>query len=156
MRQQILVLSVLGALTSGALTACDRAPLEFAVPLSGTYELQQANGAPLPFLLSSDASERYELVSEVLVFDPEGKVLRERRIRRTDLATGHDTIDAHSFQQEYRVRGDLLEIGSFHPCPPNANCVGNDIGTVIEPQIELQSSLYGRGIERPRLLYLRQ
>lgn len=156
MRQHILILSILGALTGGALAACGRAPLESTLPLSGTYMLQQANDAPLPFLLSASESERYELLSDVLLFRPRGTVIRERTIRRTDLAAGRDTTYAHRVEQEYRLRGQVLEIGSFQPCPPNALCVGNEIGTVSGPHLEVRSSLYRTGAELPRLLYLYQ
>lgn len=156
MRQQIHLLGVLGALTCGAVAACNRAPVESFLPLSGTYVLQRANHAPLPLLLSSSAYGRYELLAETLLFEPGGKVLRERSIRRTHSSVGRDTTYTHRNQQEYRLRGQRLEIGAFQPCPPNANCVGNDVGTVTGPQIEVLTGLYRTGTEPPYLLYLRQ
>lgn len=138
------------------LGACSPDPTTPTEPLSGVYLLQQANGAPLPFVLSSGTHERYELLAESLTFLAEGEVVRERTFRLTKLGTGRDTTYTHAIRQAYLLHGERLEIGSFRPCPPDANCVGNDVGVASDQRIELQSALYSTGPELPRFVYVRR
>lgn len=148
--------AALPAVALALLGACSPGPTTPGQPLAGVYVLQRADGVPLPFVLSSEAGERYELLAESLTFAPDGQVLRARTFRHSQVGTGRDTTYIREVEEAYLVRGRRLEIGRFQPCPPNANCLANDVGAASSRWIELRSPRYGPRPDRPRLLFVRR
>jgi hypothetical protein len=48
---------------------------------------------------------------------------------------GTETTITNTF--DYKIHGNEFEIGSFEPCPPNANCVGTYKGTISGQTLSL-------------------
>ena len=110
--------------------------------LNGRYALAAAEGAPLPLVLWTESSgASAALLADTLAFTPDGRVTRTRVLRHTD-ARGTVATETAAFTVEYRRRAHSIEIGRFTPCPINAICVGNDVGTLFPPVLHLRSSMY--------------
>lgn len=125
------------------LTACGDPTAPQEASLTGAYTLSAVDGAPVPALLNESNGFRYLLVSDFLDFDGNGSLHRVRVIRHENTLTSEVTIYSNSFTQDYRVRGDSVEIGTFIPCPPNAFCVRNELGTFTTEQIILTAGQWG-------------
>jgi hypothetical protein len=93
--------------------------------VSATFDLQTINGRQVPTYLSAAAGPTTTIFSSILVLDSRGKA--EMTEHRSD-ALGGEEIATWTF--DYRITGNKIEIGSFEPCPINANCAPNRIGTI--------------------------
>jgi hypothetical protein len=122
---------------AASLIACadPTAPAEAA--LEGSFSLKSVDDGPVPAVLGTSGDVRYVLVSDHVTFDGEGSVHRSRVIRHENVVSGQVTIYSNSFTQDYRVRGDTVEIGGFVPCPINALCVPNEVGTFASNEVVL-------------------
>lgn len=125
------------------LAACDDDGLGPEMRLAGErYRLARANGQPLPALLWQDTDGRSAaLVAEELTFEPLRMVRVHRTLRLTD-AAGVATTESGIWRLEYRLRDGRIELGSFTPCPPNAACIANDVGTLHGDAIVVESGRY--------------
>jgi len=131
-----LLLAVLGCSGDG------RSILAPSALAGASYALTSINGQPLPFTLWSEASgASATMVSESVVFGAAGQVERRRVLRYTD-AHGAVMTETMTFPQEFRRSGLRIEIGWFRPCPPNASCIGNDLGTLTAATLRLTSNMY--------------
>lgn len=128
---------------AASLMACGdpTAPAEAA--LEGPFSLKSVNDTPVPVVVSTSGDVRQLLTSDHVTFDGKGSVNRTRVIRHENIASGQVTIYSHSFTQDYRVRGDSVEIGSFIPCPINALCAPNEVGTFAANEVVLTTLFYG-------------
>jgi len=81
------------------------------------------------------------LVAETLTFEPLRTVRVDRTLRLTD-GDGVATTESTTWRVEYRVRDGRVELGSFTPCPPNALCLANDVGTFQDGAISVVSAQY--------------
>ncbi len=100
--------------------------------LPATFELVNINGRPIPTYFSVTPGPTSIVLSAYLLLDTEGKALWTER--RRDSA-GAETAFTHTF--EYRIRDGQIEVGSFEPCPPNANCIGTYKGEVSKDALSL-------------------
>ncbi len=121
MRKQILFLSVLGALTSGILTACDLAPLDSTLPLPGTYVLESLDGGALPALVHENASARVYALADTLHLraDRTGSKVHVQRV----FGPGYPpegSISIFERRLSYHRQGGRIEI--THECGPNEFC----------------------------------
>lgn len=115
------------------------------------YRLVRVNGAPPPATLWQQADgSSATLLAEELTFQAVGTVRIARSLRLTD-AAAVATDEARSWAAEYRVRDRRIEMGSFTPCPPNALCIANDVGTLQVDAIVIESGRYAIG-DAPALL----
>jgi hypothetical protein len=142
-----LLLAALGCSGDG------RSPFGPSELLGATYALTSVNGEPLPFTLWTEASgASATLVGESLVFGAGDRVERRRVLRQTS-AQGVTTTEPMTIPQEYRRSGLAIEIGWFEPCPPNALCIGNDVGTLTSAGVRLTSNMYHVGGRPAELRY---
>jgi len=95
----------------------------------GTFALVVPAGPDPAITAWTDGDERLQILADTLRFEGSSMVQRALAFRRVRLSLG--TVELHhlNFEMEYRLRGMTLEMGSFQPCPPNASCVANDVGT---------------------------
>ena len=133
---QLVVVAAAAACTSDPVGPAERR-------LEGYFVLAAVDEARPPVLVMSTEQANYFLVTDNLAFDGEGEVDRYRVIRQENTATGQVTVHSNSFTQDYRVRGDSVEIGTFEPCPPNALCVANERGAFTSARLQLNSVAWG-------------
>ncbi|HEU0076356.1 MAG TPA: hypothetical protein VFQ76_01830 [Longimicrobiaceae bacterium] len=137
------LLAALVLCASAALAACDGdGPAGPGEPLTGRYLLHAVDGRPLPHVISSVPTEEHTLLAEAITFHASGRATRERTSRRLRALEGRDTTYTLVARAEYRRSGTRVEIGFFRPCPPNASCPANDVGTVEGEEMVLASGLY--------------
>jgi hypothetical protein len=102
-----------------------------AAPSSQLYVLQSVNGQPVPVNPGGSTT----VVWATLTLDVVGNALTVDHIRS---AFQNDSSESTiAFRRQYRIRGDSIEIGSFTPCPPGADCVGNSMGVLSDSSIAL-------------------
>jgi len=136
-----------------ALAACDTFATSASNRLTGSYELVRVGGESVPVEVWRGYGVSGVLESERLEFSADGSVIRSNRFVETDLGTGTENVIDHTWEMEYRRNGRSIEIGRFTPCPPNALCVPNDVGTVRDGRLELESSYWTSG-GRTQLVYM--
>lgn len=127
----------------GSVLSCGDVTAPAEATLEGAYALHRVDGGPVPTVLRVSGDLRYVLVSDYAGFDGKGLVHRARVVREENTATGNVTVHSSSFRQDYRVRGDTVEIGSFVPCPINALCAPNEIGSFTQRELLLTVQLFG-------------
>jgi hypothetical protein len=98
------------------------------------YILENINGRPVPTYLSATPGLTPTILGASLTLDLEeaGKAVLTERRREFD---GTETTVTNTF--DYRIHGNEFEVGSFAPCPPNANCVGTYKGTISSQALSL-------------------
>ena len=103
------------------------------VPVPSYFVLQAINGRQLPTYFS--AQSNITILSASLGLDGMGKAnmteVRRKIIQGIPTETHYTTIF------DYRIHGDQIEIGSFKPCPINAVCASNRIGTISNGVLSL-------------------
>ena len=100
--------------------------------VSAFFVLKTINGRPLPTYLAATPGPTATIIYSALTLDNAGKAVMTEH--RQDLLQG-DATYTNTF--DYRIQGDQIEIGSFEPCPINANCVANRIGTISRGHLSL-------------------
>jgi hypothetical protein len=100
--------------------------------VSANFALLAINGRQLPTYLAQTPGPAATIYWSTLTLDQSGKaVMTERRVDTfSPEATYTTTFD-------YRIRGLRIEIGSFEPCPINANCAPNMTGLIIGSTVKL-------------------
>ncbi len=107
---------------------------------SAGFVLQSINGQPLPVVLFSDATRTLTVVSSILTLTMDGHAFIGESYRQQD-SQGIVTQPTFTATLEYRLHGDQIEIGSFTPCPPNAQCAANATGTLSNGTLTLNNPL---------------
>ncbi len=92
--------------------------------VSGYFVLQTINSRALPTFLAATPGNTATIVSSTLTLNTAGKAVVTEH--RQDIFQGDGT---YSTTLDYRIHGTQIEIGSFSPCPINALCAANWIGT---------------------------
>ena len=157
-RSPLASLAALAALLVASLTGgCGDANgvLPFAPDggVSTRYALLSIHGQPLPATLYTEASgASAALLADTLVLGVTGRAERRRALRFTE-ATGAVRVETVRLEVEYRRRGARIEVGWFTPCPPNALCVGNDVGWVVGDRLLVESRFYYIGNQPGALVY---
>jgi hypothetical protein len=101
--------------------------------VSANYALQAINGRQLPTYLAQTPGLNATIYWATLTLDQSGKaVMTEHRRVEPSSTEGTYTITS-----DYRIRGLQIEIGSFQPCPINANCAPNMTGMIIGSTVKL-------------------
>lgn len=147
----------LGGMLAAAVlcTACSDTTGLITSRFEGTYALQSVNGNPVPALAAQGGGQRYFLLADTLAFSRDGTVARSRTVRHIDdtSAPARETVYSDRSVFPYAVDDGRLTIGSRAPCPPNANCIGFEEGTISETHAVVIGRLYWSG--DPVLTYRR-
>ena len=100
--------------------------------LPAQFNLENINGRQLPTYFSPTPGLTPTIVWASLTLDNAGKaVMIEHRLA----FDGTETTITNTL--DYRIKGNQIEIGSFEPCAPNANCAANFIGTISGEALSL-------------------
>ena len=133
------------------LTSC-HAPTELS-GTSGRFVLTTVNGKPLPALVDTSAVDYGVVLADTIDLDATGVATRAFAFRRVNTSLGTDVVYPIRQVLAYRLGpGTTIEIGSFTPCPANASCIANDVGTLTVDGMELVSGRYGAA---PHLTFVR-
>jgi hypothetical protein len=100
--------------------------------LPAQFNLENINGRPVPTFFSPTPGLTPTILSASLTLDAAGKAVMSEHRRSFD---GIETTITNTF--DYRIKGNQIEIGSFQPCPPNANCIGTLKGTISGEALSL-------------------
>jgi len=123
--QKALLLAVITTI------ACDTATTAPSLP-STHYQLRAINGRQLPTYLASSPGSTATILSSELFLSTTGKAIMIEH--RQDIVLGEGSY-TNTF--DYRINGNQIEIGSFEPCPINANCAANRAGTFSSAGLSL-------------------
>jgi hypothetical protein len=104
----------------------------FGPKLPATYDLVNINGRGIPTYFSPTPGPTPTVLFASLTLDNEGKAFWLEARREFD---GSQTTISYNF--DYRIRFNQIEIGSFSPCPINANCVGTYKGKISNEALSL-------------------
>jgi len=118
-------------LVLGSTIACHDSTGPVAVP--AYFVLQGINGRQLPTYFS--AQSNITILSASLGLDGTGKA-KMTELRR-EVVQGIPTETLYTSTLDYRIHGDHIEIGSFEPCPINAICAANLVGTISNGVLSL-------------------
>jgi len=101
--------------------------------IDAQYALQTINDRQLPTYLAPTPGPTATIFWSTLTLDKAGKaVMAEHRRVEPPLTEG-----TYTYTYDYRINGNLIEIGSFQPCPANANCAPNRVGTIFGSTLRL-------------------
>ncbi len=96
--------------------------------------LESVNGQSLPAGIGGSNS----VLWATLTLDAAGNAVNVDHIK--SVFQNNASENTYSLRREYRIRGDSIEIGSFKPCPPGADCIGNQLGVVADSTVALTVS----------------
>jgi hypothetical protein len=99
--------------------------------LPAVFELENINGRQLPTYFATPPSLTPTVLSASVSLGNAGKAVMSERRRDLD---GTETTFTNTY--DYRLDGDQIEI--VVPCPPNANCIPNFVGTVSDAALSLR------------------
>jgi hypothetical protein len=104
--------------------------------VSQDFLLESINGQPLPAVVNAAPGDTTRILSATVSFDLAGNAFTSERWSRVYSVNQTDQ-GTLALQQEYRITSGEIVVGSFTPCPPNAICAGNKIGTITESTLTL-------------------
>lgn len=104
--------------------------------VSRLYTLETVDGQPLPATISAGAGETTQVVWSTLTLESSGQAVTVHHLSGVWLQNPPEESTVVR-RQEYRITGDSIEIGSFHPCPPGAECVGNNLGQIGDSTVAI-------------------
>ena len=116
---------------------------------SGLYVLESVNGQGVPAIVSASQIDTSFLLSATLTLDGAGHGVRSEHWR---YVYQPNPVEEGTFTAnvEYRITGDNITVGSFQPCPANANCEGNKVGKITSTTLTLA---YANNPTAPVFLY---
>jgi hypothetical protein len=100
------------------------------------FVLENINGRPVPTFLLATPGLTPTILWASLTFEEAGKAVMSEHRRAFD---GTETTITNTF--DYRIHGNQVEVGSFTPCAPNANCIGTYKGTIAGVTLSLTITL---------------
>jgi hypothetical protein len=138
---------VVGLLVAGALGACGSdAVAPVAARFDGAYALEAVDGIRLPATVADEPGYRSILLADTLTFQRDGIVARSMVYRQVSATRSpRDTVYHLRMTFPYTVEASRLTIGSRTPCPPNANCVGREDGTISASGVIVWARLFWSG-----------
>ena len=94
------------------------------------------------------------LLADTLQFEPDGQVRRTQVVRwvSSTIAPG-DTTYTQRITLPYVIDGTTLVIGYTTPCPPNASCIGSDVGDIDDGTVTIVARMFWPG--EPRFVFKR-
>ena len=103
------------------------------VTVSALFVLESIGGREVPTSILRIQDPPELILWASLSLDKAGKALMTDA--RRDMIHGGDVTYTNTF--DYRIDGDRIEIGSFQPCPINAICAANWLGTIDGSRLAL-------------------
>jgi hypothetical protein len=100
------------------------------------YRLVSVDGQPLPAVLNARQGDTTRILWATIALDVAGNAYSADHWRRVYPPNPAEEATL-SLQQEYRISGDNITVGSFTPCPENAVCIGNKTGKITESTLTL-------------------
>lgn len=121
-------------------------PTAVTPQLSATYVLASASGSALPIVISKDGGERHTLHADTLRFEPDGLVHLTAVIGFSGSPSlgARDSTYARRITLQYVIEGCSFVMGRLTPCPPNANCVGPESGSIDAKAVTFGTNVPGR------------
>jgi hypothetical protein len=113
-------------------------------PAAGTYVLRNIADAALPVTFYAGIDGTYSVVADTIELGGRGRADRVFLVRVVNSIYHGDTVYGGRYAQDYQLNGARFEIGSFTPCPPNANCAPNDTGYLLGGMLTLHSNRTGQ------------
>ena len=101
--------------------------------VSAQFALQTIDGRQLPTYLAATPGPTATIFWSTLTLDQSGKAVMTEH-RRVD---PFSTEGTYTNTLDYRIQGFQIEIGSFEPCPINASCAANMVGTIVGSTLRL-------------------
>jgi hypothetical protein len=125
--QKAFIFVLVATIGCGDTTAPIKVPAQF--------DLVNINGRQLPTYLAATPGLTATILWASLTLDRAGKaeMTEHRRVEGPGILT--EATYTNTF--DYRIHGDKIEIGSFEPCPINAICAPNMIGTISNSGLSL-------------------
>lgn len=105
-----------------------------------SWHLVSLDGAPPPAVIDTGFGRTERLIFDHIRFGDDAIVYRNMRFRLDSVAPGPEYGTETSF--EYRVFGETVVIGSFHPCP--GGCPPNDTAVIRGDSMVIERS-YAHG-----------
>jgi hypothetical protein len=121
---------------TAALTMACSDPTRPPERVSQFFLLESINGQPLPAIVNAAPGDTTRILSATVNFDLAGNAFTAERWRRVYPVNQADEATL-TLDQKYRITRGTIIVGSFTPCPPNALCIGNKIGTITESTLTL-------------------
>jgi hypothetical protein len=99
--------------------------------ISRMYVLASVAGSPLPAIISAGAGDTTHILSSTVILTPTGQALTVNHFRNVYLQypAGENT---DTLTQQYRIKGDSIEIGGFGGCEGPVMCAGNVHGSISD------------------------
>jgi len=97
--------------------------------VSGLFVLQSVDGRTLPTIISAGAGDTTQVLWSTVTLDSTGQAVTVNHISHAYLQSGSEE-NTYTLRQQYRLKGDSIEIGGFGGCPPGADCAGNIHGKI--------------------------
>jgi hypothetical protein len=99
--------------------------------ISRMYVLASVDGSPLPAIISSGAGDTTHILSSTVILTPKGEALTVNHYRNVYLQyPAGETTD--TLTQQYRIKGDSIEIGGFGACEGPVMCASNVHGSISD------------------------
>ena len=100
------------------------------------FVLESIAGRNLPAIISAGAGETTQVIWSTVTLDSAGGALTVHHFSQAYLQYPHEETTS-VLHQEYRMKGDSIEIGGFKPCPPGAMCAGNLHGSLVDSTLAI-------------------
>jgi hypothetical protein len=114
-----------------------RDPIEPSPKLvSRLFGLQSVDDRSLPTIISAGAGDTTQVLWSTVTLDSTGKAVTVHHLSHAYLQYGSEE-NTYTLRQQYRLKGDSIEIGSFQPCPAGAMCVGNLHGELTDSTLAI-------------------
>lgn len=130
-------------------------PASVPARLSALYVLRSINGHSLPATASQGGGQQYIVLADSLAFEPDGQVRRSYAVRWISSDPRFvDTVYTQIARYWYAIDDRKLTIGYTAPCPPNANCIRSEEGTIDAAGVRLNARLLWSG--EPEFVFIRR
>ena len=113
----------------------------------GVYALESVNNSPVPATAAQGGGEHYILLADTLAFSRDGTVSRSLVFRHLSTTfEPRDSIHQYRLTFPYTIDGGrVVTIGYREPCPPNASCVGYEVGMITPSRATIKGRLLWSG-----------
>jgi hypothetical protein len=114
--------------------------------LTGTYALVLVGDIAPPAVVLEGGGQTYTLLADTLHFQENGTAQRTMVVRHVSATTTPaDTTYRQVMSLPYERDGRTVTLGFHDECPPNALCIGHETGTLMGPDLRVESQLFWPG-----------
>jgi hypothetical protein len=104
--------------------------------ISRLFALQSVDGRPLPTIISAGAGDTTQVLWSTVTLDSTGQAVTVYHLSHAYLQYGSEE-NTYTLRQQYRLKGDSIEIGGFGGCPPGAMCASNRHGRITDSTLAI-------------------